>query len=181
MVRVIALLILLASPAWADATGPARVIDGDTIQIAGEHIRLHGIDAPEKNQFCWINGVSWECGLAASGELVQLTAGKRIICREKDVDRYGRTVAVCYVGLTDVNAAMVANGWAPAYRQYSTDYVGIEQKARAAQRGLWKGEFVPPWDWRRGERLSNADAISNQSSPAVCCKFCRKGKGCGDG
>ena len=47
-----ALLIAAAVILWpilalGEITGPARVIDGDTIEVAGEHIRLHGIDAPE--------------------------------------------------------------------------------------------------------------------------------------
>ena len=50
MIRLIALLTILSTSAWVDVTGPVRVIDGDTIHIAGERIRLHGIDAPEKDQ-----------------------------------------------------------------------------------------------------------------------------------
>ena len=44
---VILAVLLMASPALADTMGPARIVDGDTIVIAGERIRLHGIDAPE--------------------------------------------------------------------------------------------------------------------------------------
>ena len=33
-------------PSFADVTGPAKIIDGDTIIVAGEHVRLQGIDAP---------------------------------------------------------------------------------------------------------------------------------------
>ena len=62
------------------------------------------------------------------------------------------SVAVCYAGQYDLNAKMVRQGWALAYRRYSTDYVVTEDKAREAKRGMWKGEFVPPWEWRRGKR-----------------------------
>jgi endonuclease YncB( thermonuclease family) len=48
---------------------------------------------------------------------------------------------------------MVHTGWALAYRRYSKLYVAIEEKAKAAKRGMWRGEFVPPWEWRRGKRL----------------------------
>ena len=54
----------------------------------------------------------------------------------------------------DLNAAMVAAGWALAYRRYSTAYAGEEASARAARRGRWQGAFVPPWDHRAGERLA---------------------------
>ena len=40
-----------------------------------------------------------------------------------------------------------------AYRKYSTDYVSHETAAKAGRRGLWRGDFVVPSRWRRGERL----------------------------
>ena len=53
---------------------------------------------------------------------------------------------------------MVAQGWALAYRQFSDDYVAQEGKAREARLGMWRGEFVAPWDWRRGDRLAAVPA-----------------------
>ena len=43
------LLALLPTLALADVTGPARVIDGDTIEVAAERICLHGVAAPESD------------------------------------------------------------------------------------------------------------------------------------
>ena len=57
-----------------------------------------------------------------------------------------------------MNAWMVEQGWAVAYRKYSRDYVSQEATAKAARRGLWRGEFVQPSRWRRGERLEAAGA-----------------------
>lgn len=60
-------LIFLTFPAIADISGPARVIDGDTIVVAGERIRLHGIDAPESNKMCSnADGTDWRCGEEAT-------------------------------------------------------------------------------------------------------------------
>ena len=78
--------------------------------------------------------------------------------RARPRDRYGRSVAVCRVAGADLNAWMVEQGWAVAYRKYSTDYVSQETAAKAARRGLWRGEFVQPSRWRRGERLEAATA-----------------------
>ena len=66
----------------------------------------------------------------------------------------------CYVQGDDIEAWMVLNGWALAYRRYSTEYVDEELSAREARSGLWRGEFVPPWEWRRGKRIQ-ADAVPN--------------------
>lgn len=75
-----------------------------------------------------------------------------IDCQPKGNDRYGRTIAVCYRGSQDLNAWMVAEGWAVAYRQYSSDYTASENAAKAAQKNIWASQFDMPWDWRRGHR-----------------------------
>ena len=96
------LLPLLLAPAVAiGATfGTARIIDGDTIQVAGQRIRLYGIDAPEINQLCQRKGVPWLCGIEAARTLKERIAGSAVSCTEIDRDRYGRIVAVCKVGKT---------------------------------------------------------------------------------
>ena len=130
-------------------TGQASVVDGDTIEIHGTRIRLFGIDAPEGGQTCTVQGKATPCGRRAAFALAGKIGRQVVECRPKDEDRYGRVVAVCSVGGEDVNAWMVAQGWALAYRYYSHDYVGQERSASKAKLGLWQGEFERPWDWRR--------------------------------
>ena len=65
-------------------------------------------------------------------------------------------MAVCAVGDIDLGAWLVRRGYALAYRKYSMDYVDDENAARKSQAGIWAGEFIPPWEWRRGKRLSGA-------------------------
>ncbi len=62
-------LCLLATPALADVAGVASVIDGDTIEVHGKRIRLHGIDAPESRQLCRLDDKSWQCGKDAANVL----------------------------------------------------------------------------------------------------------------
>lgn len=140
--------------------GRARVIDGDTIEMSGQRIRLFGIDAPEAKQTCVAAGKKWSCGQNATFGLSAIIERQWVHCRQKDKDRYERIVAVCNlagVDGPDINAAMVRQGWALAYRRYSKDYVSDEDTARKAKAGLWVGQFVAPWDWRRGKRLKAAN------------------------
>ena len=155
--RAISLIIfLLPIYAHAGVTGKPRIVDGDTIDIGGQRIRLHGIDAPESKQTCLENGIRWHCGTNATFALAERIGKNLVVCQQRDVDRYKRIVAVCRLAGPegpDVNRWMVANGWALAYRRYSPDYVIDEKTAKKAGRGLWRGEFVSPWEWRRGKRL----------------------------
>lgn len=140
MLRICSLLVLLAGPVAAQSlSGPARVIDGDTLDIAGERIRLFGIDAPEAGQVCQDGaGRAWDCGGHATARLQALALGQ-VRCELRDQDRYGRLVARCTAGGTDLAGALVAEGAAFAYERYSRDYLGAEARARAAGRGIWSG------------------------------------------
>ena len=151
-------------PIHADVSGRARVIDGDTIEVDGTRIRLFGIDAPERGQSCQAEGELWICGRLARLMLEDRISGRSVVCEERDQDRYGRIVAVCRAGGEDLNAWMVSEGWALAYRRYAQDYVDEEADAKASRLGVWRGDFVPPWDWRRGKRLPRA---ARDTGPAM--------------
>ncbi len=153
MRALIIALCLLAAPALADVTGPARVIDGDTLEIQDQRIRLHGIDAPESRQLCRLDGKPWQCGKDATKALVDKIAHRPVTCEDLGRDRYKRIIGRCAVAGEDIESWMVVNGWALAYRRFSLDYVDEEADAQTARRGIWAGEFVKPWEWRRGKRL----------------------------
>ncbi len=150
-------LCLLAAPVLANAVGTASVIDGDTIEVRGQRIRLHGIDAPESRQFCRRDGKPWQCGKDAANALADKIARRTGTCEDLGRDRYKRIIARCTVASEDLGEWMVSQGLALAYRRYSLDYVDEEAEARAARRGIWAGEFVKPWEWRRGKRLDMGD------------------------
>jgi endonuclease YncB( thermonuclease family) len=155
-------------PASPDIAGQASVIDGDTIDIHGSRIRFFGIDAPESGQSCTdATGKSYRCGQRAAFALDSKIGAHTVSCDNRDVDRYGRIVAVCLAGGVDLNGWMVQQGWAVAYRRYSSDYVTDEAAAKSAGRGVWAGRFDMPEAWRRkasnrppkasGQRASSDD------------------------
>ncbi len=123
----------------------------------GQRIRFHGIDAPESGQLCRLDGKSWQCGKDAANALTDKIARRLVTCEDLGRDRYKRMVARCTVAGEDIGEWMVPQGLALAYRRYSFDYVDEEADAQAARRGIWAGEFVKPWEWRRGKRLSTGD------------------------
>jgi endonuclease YncB( thermonuclease family) len=143
-----------------DLIGRASVIDGDTIEIHGQRIRLFGIDAPEHDQLCEAGGNQYRCGQQAALALSDQIGSKSVDCVRRDVDQYGRVVAVCSAGGEDLNAWMVRHGWALAYRHYSTAYGSDEVAAHLAGVGIWRGTFDAPWDWRRGLRQGAAPVES---------------------
>lgn len=132
--------------------GPASAVDGDSLEVAGQEIRLHGIDAPEWEQLCNRKSERYPCGQVAARALADRIDGRHAECDVQDVDRYGRAVGVCFLDGKDLNGWLVRRGHAVAYRRYSRAYVDEEEAAQAARRGVWAGEFVMPWQWRRGER-----------------------------
>ena len=143
---------LLAGGPGAAGTlaGRVTVIDGDTLEMRGERIRLFGMDAPESGQTCQTReGRAWRCGTQAARELDLLARGRTVTCETRDTDRYGRTVAICTAGGVDLGSALVAGGHAVAFRKYSKLYVPAEEAAKAAHRGLWAGEFEMPSEWRK--------------------------------
>lgn len=124
----LATLFLAAQAVAADPKGPAAIVDGDSLVVAGERVRLHAIDAPELRE---------PLGHRARDELERILGRRAVYCEAHGHDRYGNTVATCRVGTTDIAGEMVRRGWARAWRRYGWEYVGEEAAARAAGRGIW--------------------------------------------
>lgn len=124
--------------------GAARVIDGDTIELGGQRLRLLGMDAPELDQLCQQAGRPYRCGEVARDSLRAL-ARPGVNCAVSGRDRYGRGLAVCQAGGQDLGRALVVAGLAVAYGRYEAE----ERMAASRRVGLWAGEFERPSEWRK--------------------------------
>jgi endonuclease YncB( thermonuclease family) len=168
-IRALLLSLLCIAPAsfppaqasqGENLTGAAgvRAIDGDTLQIDGHTVQLYGIDAPELGQYCERNGELWECGKEAALFLQKTVSfeGPPIECSPWGEGPAASgsaelVVGVCQVGPKVVGLTMVQNGYALALPDSFPDYKEAEEQARQAKLGLWRGDFVPPWQWREGK------------------------------
>ena len=143
--------VLLAAPTLAQ---DIRVIDGDTFEMDGETIRLWGIDAPEMDQPCRLDGEVVYAGQMAADILADVLL-ELDYCDTVDTDRWGRIVARCHttddelLGRHEINSAVVLLGGAWDYRRFSGgEYDLAESVARVREYGIWSMECTPPWEWR---------------------------------
>jgi len=142
---------LMSSAASAETlTGRANVIDGDTLDIHGERIRILDIDAPEFTQLCRLHASNnWKCGMHVALALYNWIGTRIVTCESDRLDRYKRHLARCAVDDQDVATWLAENGWAVPYRDCKCEVVrAAADRAKAARLGIWAGEFELPWDWR---------------------------------
>ena len=140
-------------------SGKTDVIDGDTIKIKGQSIRLVGIDAPEKKQLCkkpylslfiFTFSKSYQCGETSTSSLKKFINNQIILCKiEEKKDFFKRYLGTCFKGKSNINSWLVKNGHALAFRKYSKKYLNEELYAKNNKIGLWQGTFQMPWEWRK--------------------------------
>ena len=143
--------------------GIPRVVDGDTLVIDGMRVRLEGIDAPETGQTCGRKdgAGTWDCGNAATHELKAMIGHNPISCDNLGTEKYGRMLGRCHVNGLNLNAELVRRGYAWAYVKYSRVYVTVESEARAVGAGIWQGEAMPAWDYRKSRWQEQAALAPN--------------------
>lgn len=130
--------------------GRASVIDGDTIEIHGQRIRIAGIDAVESDQLCWqAHGRPWRCGQVAALALSDLVGARNVACTAIGQDRYHRLLGMCSVRGVDLGMHMVSAGYAIPYFDRAKLYGIAARHAREGRKGIWAGSFATPADWRK--------------------------------
>jgi micrococcal nuclease len=162
----LALALVSIAHAANEITGKVvGISDGDTITVLQDltqyKIRLYGIDCPESYQ---------DFGSKAKQFTSDLVFGKMVKMVQQDMDRYGRTVGIVYVGDVCVNQEIIKNGFAWLYQRYCTspickEWSKLEQQARSCKIGLWsQPNPIPPWDFRRGGKASSQPSTTHDQS-----------------
>ena len=146
MGRLLVVVILVVSLAWPavaqEHSGIPRVVDGNTIIINFQIIRLHGIEAPNAEQLCEIDGESWLCGWEATNALAHIVGRHWVSCRQNRLNEGGVVDATCFAGnVLNINAWMVRNGWATAQNETNTRFLQLEILARQEQIGIWRTKY----------------------------------------
>lgn len=150
------LTLLAAVPALAAGgrqtpgiSGKATALEGDLLMIDTRQIRLMGIDAPDPGETCRNRyGSSFDCFAIATGVLRALVENRTVNCLVTTRDRNGLELGECRADGVDLGAAMVARGWAFAFRSLSSAYQNNEAYAQSRRLGLWSGQVEKPWEWR---------------------------------
>src|SRR5262245_46667149 len=131
---------------WGRIAGKVKVLDANTLEYTdGTRIKL-GMVVPEPDQQGLIDGKFYPCGKDAAEFLRKLIGDHAVVCLLQD----DNSVLSAYVGNTNIEHVMVTNGWALANH---SSLHGAEIIARENKRGLWRGQFVTPKEWRAGKRL----------------------------
>jgi endonuclease YncB( thermonuclease family) len=132
--------------------GPAKVVDGQTLTVAGRTMRLHGVLAPPKDLICHTkHDKPYKCGWLAVKALVDMVMGQRLKCTLAPApgDVNDPPSAICYVGPFLINHQLLLTGRVVAVASAGADYKRAENGARSLNEGLWKGRFPPPSEWKR--------------------------------
>jgi endonuclease YncB( thermonuclease family) len=150
-IAAIALLLTIHAAHADTIAGRATVIDGDTLEIHGERIRILNVDAPESRQNCQaMNDDEWRCGQWAANKLAEWIGQLTVTCETTRKDQYGRWLARCDVAGVSVANWLAGHGWAVPYRDCKCEEVRAASKdAELRNAGIWGGEFMMPWDWRK--------------------------------
>lgn len=157
MVRALTWTLILVALLGAETlsaeeiAGKPVVIDARTMEVAGQRVRLFGIDAPDSGQPCHWPNKDIDCGHISMTALLDLVAASEVVCKpvpgaESD---QGIRLARCSAEGSDVGANMVYTGWALPVPGDPAGYGPLAETARQRRHGMWKGRFEEPWIWRR--------------------------------
>ena len=104
--------------------------------MAGQEVRLAGLDAPEWDQKAKLSNGRWfNHGKHVKSALIQEIGGKHVRVSVEGTDKYGRLLGTVTCNGRDIGEWLVREGHAIA--AYDDRYKQVEREARAAKRGMW--------------------------------------------
>ncbi|GGC58587.1 hypothetical protein GCM10011504_40970 [Siccirubricoccus deserti] len=135
---------------WTAGPEEVRVLDGDTLRLGDRVLRLAALEVPDRGRATCRDGASQpsDCAGLAAESLARLVADRAVECRVQGRDRLGRGLGTCRAGGVELNASLVAAGWALAEPGAQPALAAVEESARQAGRGLWASGASPPERWR---------------------------------
>ena len=132
-----------AVPAYAD--GDVYVVDGDSLKLGEQNVRLAHIDAPEYYQTCKrADKSTYNCGIKAREKLESLLKLGELSCKTVGRDIYNRDMSECFAGRTNINLEMVRSGWAVVYKSRDAACLEAQADAKRAKLGIWQGKYMKP-------------------------------------
>ncbi len=163
VIFLVLVISVIAEHAAAEAhTSAAAVVDGDTLEVNDKTVRLYGIDAPELGQFCFNGAKRYRCGYEAALALTKLVGSGPVDCQPTPVDPKDDG-QICSVGLVDLAEAMLRRGYAVAQPSALAIYRRAESDSKQSRLGIWRGDFVLPWEWKAGHRLKTQNDEPSQA------------------
>jgi len=159
-VVAVPLLLALALPTNLFGSAPAdrqwhadaadiRIVDGETLALGEQVVRLAGMAAPMRGEVCQRpNGDAFDCGGASAAALMRLIGSRPVTCRITGRDAFGRGIGQCEAGGTDLGRTLVGGGYAVAT---GSAMRSAEAAARQGGVGLWANRSGSPQDWRGRE------------------------------
>ena len=133
-------------------SGIVKVIDGDSIKVGNNEVRLFGVDAPEFKQVCFdAKNEEYECGKKSFYFLLNLATKKNAKCYYAELDKYNRFLAKCFIGEISINDEIIKNGMGVIYdySQADEEIKKLEALAKEKELGIWQGAFELPKDYRK--------------------------------
>ena len=128
----------LAGPVLAgEVRGPVEVIDGSTMLVAGETVRLADIVVPQIGSQCVWRGKPLDCGVLARAGLKDITAGADVVCIP-----VGANAHRCKDGNFDLAFGLIHAGWAVPVSDAPGHYHKKMLDAKEHKRALWSAYGV---------------------------------------
>jgi endonuclease YncB( thermonuclease family) len=129
--------------------GPATVYDGQNLIVEGVPLRLDGAEAPALSQQCMTRkSLVWNCGRRAYDRLAEIASGRKVRCVVTEPLGSGAAALCSTVGISDIGAAMIRDGWAISNGHDRGRYAAVQMIAKSNRIGMWVGPFEAPWTYR---------------------------------